>query len=67
MSNPALGYVNRPVQVIFRTTEYYDLFLFFPHQVDQEAQLIGELRKRNPLLLQRFERNGKFVELYQSP
>jgi hypothetical protein len=67
LSNPALGYVTRAVRVTFSSTEHYDLFLFVPYTFDPVAERIHELRMENPLLLQRFERNGKVVELYQRP
>ena len=64
LSNPALGYVNRRVQVVHTPSEPYDLFLY---TADHESDRTRELRKGNPTLVRRFERNGKFVELYQRP
>ncbi|MBD2019133.1 hypothetical protein H6F43_02900 [Leptolyngbya sp. FACHB-36] len=65
LRNPYLGYVKKPINVVFKYEEA-DIFLFTSSPWYEEGEkLQAMIQQKNTPLIKRFERNGKYIELYQ--
>jgi 4-amino-4-deoxy-L-arabinose transferase-like glycosyltransferase len=65
LRNPYLGYVTEPINVVF--DDEYDLLIYAsPPWYAESEKLKMLIQQRNMPLIKRFERNGKYVELYQN-
>jgi hypothetical protein len=75
LKEPLLGYVNKPIKAIFIGVENFDLnkeiyntyLIYYSPQSGNRGKgdLLLIINNLNATLLKRFEKNGKFAEIYK--
>lgn len=65
MREPYLGYVDKPIKIA-SLNEVYDIILYTPQGVPENQELKKIIQKQNLILDKKFEKNGKYVEVYTS-
>ncbi|MFX0145459.1 MAG: hypothetical protein ACFE9C_15450, partial [Candidatus Hodarchaeota archaeon] len=60
---PYLGYVKEPIEIVSEFEEA-DVVAYTPQGVPAYGKIEKIIRKSDVVLIKRFERNGKFVEVY---
>ena len=63
MEEPSMGYVHKPLTIV-TLNEVSDIILYTPQGTKKNEELKKIIQKRKYTLDKRYEKNGKFVEIY---